>query len=35
MKMKAPTTRRAEGIEEAEDNIEEKARQAGAAVALG
>ena len=34
MKMKAPTTRRAEGIEEAEDNIEEKARQAGAAVSV-
>ena len=39
MKMKAPTTRRADGVEEAEENAEEnaeeKAKQAGAAVALG
>ena len=35
MKMKAPTTRRADGVEEAEENAEEKAKQAGAGVALG
>ena len=35
MKMKAPTIRRADGVEEAEENAEEKAKQAGAAVALG
>ena len=35
MKMKAPTTRRADGVEEAEENAEEKAKQAGVAVALG
>ena len=35
MKMRAPTTRQAEAIEEAEEATEERAKQAGAAVALG
>ena len=35
MKMRAPTTCQAEAIEEAEEATEERAKQAGAAVALG